>query len=272
MHEIIPQPATLPAMLAATPLAPHVARVEQVTLITIGESAAHVYRLATAAGSHSFLKLAPRVAGTLAGEADRIRWLHGRLPVPQLFAYHEDPVYSYLLMSALPGVDSATLAVERGMETATLVRLLGEGLRQIHATPWANCPFDHRLATEIERATIRTARGLVDESDFDEERQGRTAKSLLADLVATAPTHDDLVLTHGDYCLPNIMLADDQLSGFIDLGLAGLGDRYRDLALARRSLIRNCGEEWVAHFFASYGLAEPDEEKLAFYQLLDEFY
>ena len=62
------------------------------------------------------------------------------------------------------------------------------------------------------------------------------------------------------------------MSGFVDLGRAGVGDRYRDLALAQRSLIRNCGAVWVPFFFTEYGLPQPDEAKLTFYQLLDEFY
>jgi aminoglycoside phosphotransferase len=175
-------------------------------------------------------------------------------------------------MSAVPGVDAATLAENEALNTAALVRLLAIGLRQIHAVPVADCPFDHRLAHELAQAKLRTERGLVDEEDFDIERQGRAATSLLEELLATAPTAEDLVLTHGDYCLPNIMVKDQQISGFIDLGLAGVGDRYRDLALVRRSLIRNCGIEWVQPFFEAYGLPQPDEDKLAFYQLLDEFY
>ncbi len=35
--------------------------------------------------------------------------------------------------------------------------------------------------------------GLVDEKDFDRERQGRTAKDLFIDLLANVPPDEDLV-------------------------------------------------------------------------------
>ena len=83
------------------------------------------------------------------------------------------------------------------------------------------------------------------------------------------PQTEDLVLTHGDYCLPNILLHNGQLSGFIDLGRAGVADRHQDLALAVRSLAYNFGEGWAPLLFAAYGI-EPDETKLAFYTRLDD--
>jgi len=267
MHE------ALPPELASGPLGAYLAEINHAKAVVIGASLSLVYQLADERGPVSFLKICPRATGlTLADDAARLTWLADRLPVPRLLSYHEDATHTYLLMSAVPGVDAATMAEEGRVATSQIVRLLAVGLRQIHAVPVADCPFDHRLAQEVARATRRIEQGLVNEEAFDVTRQGRSASALLDELLATAPRTEDLVLTHGDYCLPNIIIADQQLSGFIDLGLAGVGDRYRDLALVRRSLIRNCGEEWVLPFFDAYGLAEPDEEKLAFYQLLDEFY
>lgn len=267
MHEV------LPPELRQGPLGPYLEQILHAKAIVIGASSAQVYRLSDATGPVSFLKISPRnELVTLADDAARLRWLVDRLPVARVLAYHEDATHSYLLMSAVPGVDAATLAERSGTNTRQLVRLLAEGLRQIHAVSPADCPFDHRLAREVEHARQQAIRGLVNEADFDPERQTRSALALFDELVATMPKDEDLVLTHGDYCLPNIMIEGNRVSGFIDLGRAGVSDRYRDLALVRRSLIRNCGERWVTPFFRDYGLPAPDEAKLAFYQLLDEFY
>lgn len=258
--------------LRAGPLAPYVQQVRHAETVVIGESGAQVYCLWDAQGPISFLKIGPRTGPTtLADDAARLAWLAGRLPVPQVLAYYEVAHSCYLLTSVIPGVDSATLAGQADTDIAQLVRRLAVGLRQIHAVPANDCPFDYRLPRAIERVWQRIEQGPLDTNAFGRRWRGRAIDDLVAELLATMPADEDLVLTHGDYCLPNILLDGDRVSGFVDLGRAGVGDRYRDLALARRSLIRNCGPAWVPLFFAEYGLSHPDEAKLTFYELLDEF-
>ena len=86
-------------------------------------------------------------------------------------------------------------------------------------------------------------------------------------------SESDLLQTHGDYCLPNIILKEHTVSGYIDVALAGVGDRYQDLALAVRSLAytNKADTSLVELFFDTYG-ASIDVEKIAYYQLLDEFF
>jgi kanamycin kinase/aminoglycoside 3'-phosphotransferase-2 len=85
---------------------------------------------------------------------------------------------------------------------------------------------------------------------------------------------EHLVLTHGDYCLPNVLLdsATLRISGFIDLSRAGLADRYQDKALATRSLAYNWGPGHEQALWKTCGLDKPDQEKLSFYLALDEFF
>lgn len=44
---------------------------------------------------------------------------------------------------------------------------------------------------------------------------------------------------HGDLCLPNILVFDDEISGFIDLDNSGLGDMYHDISWMLWSLEYN---------------------------------
>ncbi|HTK97017.1 MAG TPA: APH(3') family aminoglycoside O-phosphotransferase [Pseudomonadales bacterium] len=228
---------------------------------SIGRSNACVWRI----GTQFYLKVGGATS-EVADEADRLRWLAGRVPVPQVIVYERVDSECYLLTQALEGV--AAHAVTQRLEA---VRALAEGLRLLHGLDVRTCPFDARLAVTMAKARANALAGRVDESDFDDARLGRTARDLLGELEATRPEIEDLVVTHGDYCLPNVILRGGAVAGFIDVGRAGVADRHQDFACAARSIAYNYGDAFVAPFFDAYGVA-PDPARIEFYQLLDEFF
>ncbi len=70
-------------------------------------------------------------------------------------------------------------------------------------------------------------------------------------------------LIHGDFCLPNIMLDDYDFKAFIDLGLAGAGDRHIDLFWCIWSLWFNLKtDRYTDYFLDLYGRANIDMEKI----------
>lgn len=220
----------------------------------------------------SYLKIAPyNELEPLEYEVAVLRWLHGKLPVPRVHYYEKFQGKEYLLMSEIEGLDCSNPAHHSDMEG--LVRNLALGLRQIHSLDITDCPFDQTLETKLEKARLNVERGLVDEDDLQPEYQGKTASELYKMLLDRIPPREDLVFTHGDYCLPNIILKDTKVSGFIDLGRAGVADRYQDLALAVRSLKYNLqSDKLVDLFFEIYGIEDVDQSKVDFYILLDEFF
>lgn len=70
----------------------------------------------------------------------------------------------------------------------------------------------------------------------------------------------DSVFIHGDACLPNFIFHNGELSGIIDLGDAGIGDRENDLAAAVWSLDFNFGPGLGVPFLTAYGLQSPTDE------------
>jgi aminoglycoside 3'-phosphotransferase II len=100
----------------------------------------------------------------------------------------------------------------------------------------------------------------------------RTAMEQFSELERLRPDAEDIVVAHGDACLPNIILHGGQFSGFVDCGRLGRSDRYQDLALASRRISANLGLEWISRFFRDYGVTTIDEGRIRLYRFLDEFF
>lgn len=237
---------------------------------TIGRSGAVVFRLEAEGYPALFVKSeAADDFAELPGEGLRLRWLaqHG-VPAPLVQSQVTAQGRHWLLTSALPGRDLASCA---DLAPQRVVDLAADALRDLHRLPPDGCPFDHRLDRRIDAARTRVDAGAVDETDFDEERRGRRAADLLSELIARRPPVEDLVVAHGDACLPNLMAQAGRFTGFVDCGRLGRTDRHQDLALACWSIRYNLGEAWIAPFLRRYGVPA-DPERLAYYRLLDEFF
>jgi aminoglycoside phosphotransferase len=129
------------------------------------------------------------------------------------------------------------------------------------------------IAAEADRLSWLAAQGLPCPRNVDPERAGWTGQQLLAELHRTRPPDEDLVVGHGDPCLPNMFFDDDgRLTALIDVDRLGTADRYNDLAIATRSLAHNWHPRYAEQLLREYGVAEPDRSRIAFYRLLDEFF
>jgi aminoglycoside phosphotransferase len=190
-------------------------------------------------------------------ERDRLLWLGEHFEVPEIRAFAEDWL-------VLADVGAPSLASADPVLAGTV---MGTVLRSLHSLPVASCPYDATVPVMLEKARHNVEADLVDVDDFDEDNLGATPEELLHRLVATAPSAEDLVVAHGDFCPPNVLLRPDGSTVLIDVARLGVSDRHRDIALAHREL----GEEAVAAFDRAYGLT-PRPEMLAWYRLLDEFF
>ncbi|QYA42439.1 phosphotransferase [Macrococcoides bohemicum] len=85
---------------------------------------------------------------------------------------------------------------------------------------------------------------------------------------------EEISYTHGDLCMPNILIKDGNISGYIDLGRGGLGDPYRDIALCYRSYLYNTeiNEEELKNELEHLLGFKLDMQKVKYYILVDELF
>jgi kanamycin kinase len=144
---------------------------------------------------------------------------------------------------------------------------IGRGLRRLHdALPVDRCPFDWSVDRRLRLADERIATGAGPAGWFPEHRHLTVAEA--RDRIGRPPPIDQLVVCHGDACVPNTMLYDDgSFAAHVDLGSLGLADRWADLATAAWSTEWNYGRGYDGVVYDGYGI-EPDPDRIAYYRLL----
>lgn len=194
-----------------------------------------------------YIKWNPLGSGeSLVAEADRLGWLAGRHPAPEVVELIETGDAELLVTRALPGRSAVDpMWVARADDA---VRAIAEGLRALHALPTASCPFDWSVASRIESAA---SRGVA-----------------VPEVLRSAPPVDRLVLCHGDACAPNTLLDDrGTFLANVDMGRLGVADRWADLAVATMSFGWNYPDPNDDLFWDTYGI-EPDPQRIDYYRAL----
>jgi aminoglycoside phosphotransferase len=235
-----------------------------------GQSGAMVWRVEMAGIARYYLKTSSSSNDTdLRTEAERLAWIAPRFPAPVVAAFGVEANQNYLLTTAVRGI---SLQEQLSHDNViTIVKNVGSVLRQLHRLAVTDCPFSMQLSQRLALAEARLKAGEVDLDNFDEERQGQSVDVLWAEVLAKRPVREDVVVTHGDFTPANILINPDTLevAGVIDWGKLGVADRYQDLAL----MLRELEPEVHSAFLAGYGeVPNLDGKRIAYYQLIDEFF
>lgn len=201
----------------------------------------------------------------LLAEATRLRWARDHLPVPAVVDSGTEADVDWLLVDALPGRDATTPQLKARPEW--LVPLLARGLRRFHEAPVDACPFRLTVEDALDAVRQRVADGQADQADLHAEFRHLSLDDAVATLEGWAPHENDLVVCHGDYCFPNVLIEDGAVTGYVDVGELAVADPWLDLAVASWSTTWNVGPGWEKLFLDAYGVEE-DPRRMSFYRLL----
>ncbi|XEC97323.1 APH(3') family aminoglycoside O-phosphotransferase [Paenibacillus tarimensis] len=240
---------------------------DQVTLQW--ENVARTYYLQGEEGINRYLKIQPVGSfESIEVQAKKLTWLKGKLSVPEVIDYGILGNYEYLLTLEMKG-SAASDKIFRNSKDE-VIELVAKGLRRIHEVSVENCPFDNRLKYMMEIVRYNTKEGLINSSKLNRKFGEGIVDNLLGEIEAYATEiKEDLVFSHGDYSMPNIIISNGRISGFIDLGNCGIADRYYDLAVAEKSIIMNFGKENTDLFYRCYGIDDVDHQRVRFFQIVE---
>lgn len=216
---------------------------------TTGHSSSRVFMISQHETNKWVLKAEPLAdTSNLLREKENLDWLSSKLPVPKAEWYRRENGWEWLLMEYLPG--SASYAYKPKGDVG---KLLGESLKAFHQL---NSKGMSNTSNQTEVVLGKL------ESEFSTEYVG--IKTLL-------PQAWDLVVSHGDYCLPNVFLQDGGLAGYIDVGTLGVYDRYHEIYLCLWSLKYNKLEEESDNFLKAYGISQLDQDKMKIMSTLQHY-
>ena len=205
-----------------------------------------------------YLKLCD--TGTLSREAEMTSFFHSKGMGAEVLCYLSDE-RDMLLTSSVRGEDCTHPTYIS--EPKRLCDTLAELLRELHETDPSGCPVPDRMGTYLDTVEKNYRSGNYDNSLFPDSFGYRSAEEAYATLTAGKHTLKNEVLLHGDYCLPNIILDNWRLSGFIDVGCGGVGDRHVDIFWGAWTLWFNLGTNaYRERFLDAYGRDKIVEDKL----------
>lgn len=214
-------------------------------------------------------------------EAVMMRWLKGKIPVPDVLAYDIEFGKSYLLMSKSSGKMSCSDYYMNNPELQ--IDLLAKAIRMLWEVQIYDCPSKMNLDKKLKMAEYAVDNNLIDMDNVEPDTFGENGfenpRALLDWLIENRPD-EDLVLSHGDFCLPNLFFSENTVSGFIDLGKTCPADRYQDIALCYRSIKDNFDGVYKGKVYGGFNPDRlfkkldivPDWKKIRYYILLDELF
>lgn len=196
-------------------------------------------------------------AGALKREAALAQHFFEKALGPELIVYLSAE-RDYMLTRSADGED-ATHHLDRPEK---LCDVFAQALRTLHGLAPDNLPLSSHM--QIFADFAENPQGENFDPGVPLERFGiRSAQEALRIVEANKDRLKADTLIHGDACLPNIILKDFAFRAFIDLGMAGRGDKHIDLFWACWSLRYNLqSEKYIDRFLDAYGRSGFDYDLL----------
>ena len=215
-----------------------------------------------------YLKIAKK--GLLTQEYNALKWLDGKLSVPEIVLFDDEGENEFLITKAILGEMVCSNTYLNNPDDS--LNIIKEAFDNIYEVDISNCPFDVSNKYKLSLIESNVKKGLIKNEDLKEETLQKFGgvENLLKYLIDNQ-FEEELCFSHGDTSLPNIFASDNCFSGFIDVGECGIADKWFDLAICEKSIKRNYGEEYISKFYNKLNII-PNRNKIDYYLLMMELY
>lgn len=176
----------------------------------------------------------------------------------------------YLVTEKIAGEDCVS---DKYLANPTrLCDTLAEYLSFLHSIDLKDCPIKNHTERYLARAEANYISGNYDKTNFPDSFGYHCADEARTVILNNSNLLKNDTLLHGDYCLPNIILKDWKLSGFIDVGNGGVGDRHVDIFWAIWTLFYNFKtDKYTKRLIDAYGRDKINTDALRLIAAIEVF-
>ncbi len=179
----------------------------------------------------------------------------------EVLAFENYAGRDYMLTSRVAGEDCTHSSYLE--DPKRLTDKYAEILRLLHGLSYDGCPIKDRLKAYRDLALENYRTGNYDKGSFPDSFGYASADEAIAVIKAHGHELCADTLIHGDYCLPNVIMNGWALSGFVDVGNGGVGDRHIDIFWALWTLWYNLkSDKYADRFIDAYGRDIVERDKL----------
>ena len=243
----------------------------------VGQSPADVYSFEK---NHDtfYLKISDNIYAnttySVLREAKILDWLQGKLQLPELILMASDLENEYMISKA---INAKPIAQIHGKSHTFFLEIYQEALKQLQHLSIENCPFRSDRTSRLAESRFLLDHELLDDvylADMDPDDidpniwENFQGKEQLWQYLNQQHIQEELVFSHGDMTDTNIFLDHKDQIHFLDLGRAGIADKFVDITFVERSLREDYSKQISQQFIQS--LTQDHPFKRDYFLKLDE--
>lgn len=159
-------------------------------------------------------------------EYKNIQALQGHCNVPKVYDYIISNDQAVIVLEKMPGYPLHTMISSLGRNTSLLII---KNIMDTLSTIPKLASFETAHSFELEDIKSLIDNNQIRQDDFIKQSQGLLLQNAYSKIQNDLNNHNTQNLTHGDLCLPNILVTSNGEWSLIDWGKGGYGDSARNL-------------------------------------------